>query len=72
MSFIPFTDENEKQNWNLFDFRSDPRSGSADSDPYHNEADPKHLLFIKKYCILILVDFNANFPRFFLLHNYLI
>ena len=36
MSFIPFTDENEKQNWNLFDFRSDPRSGSADSDPYHN------------------------------------
>ena len=41
MSIIPFAEKNEeKKNWNLFDFRSDP-------DPLFLEADPRIRIHIK-------------------------
>ena len=50
----------EKNNWNLFDIRSDPdlerenRSGSADPNPHQNEADPKLCLNLSQLTIYII------------------
>ena len=46
-----------KTDWYFLDFRAGsgsrsfiPRNGSDDPDPYQNETDPKHCLYIKKIC----------------------